>query len=371
MRFSTFHAFMLTDAKGQNGLLEGQAVGRSHHAAMGDELSLIRAADELGFDRCWMREHHFTDYGFLPNTMVMAAHAAAVTERIRLGTAVITLPLHHPVRVAEDVALVDVLSGGRVDVGVGRGYQSVEFDTFGVPLDEARGRTDEAIDVMRALWQGAPVAHRGRFWQFDEVRVQPAPIQQPHPPLYYASISTDSITHYAAKGIPFIVDSTVRTSRLAELADLWRGVARANGHRDVGADLVAVRYVWLDRDDAAARDYVAAAPAVTSTRTDPRLRPLRRDGTVAAGYEYWDKGWHGRDLAYYDREPDWSDRWVAGGPERVIEQLRALHDVGIRDVCCVFGLDRVAPPRREIERRMELFARLILPEFSPEERTRA
>jgi alkanesulfonate monooxygenase SsuD/methylene tetrahydromethanopterin reductase-like flavin-dependent oxidoreductase (luciferase family) len=364
MRFSTFHAFMLSDAKGQDGLLEGQAVGASHHAAMADELALIRAADRLGFDRCWMREHHFTDYGFLPNTMVLAAHAAAMTERIRLGTAVITLPLHHPVRVAEDVALVDVLSGGRVDVGVGRGYQSVEFDCFGVPLDEARQRTDAALDVMQALWRGSPVSHHGDFWDFDGVRLQPRPIQQPHPPVYYASVSTESVAHYAARGIPFIVDSTVRTSRLAELVDLWRGVARASGHDDGAADLVAVRYVWVDRDDDAARDYVAAAPRVTSIQTDPRLRPIRRDGTIATGYDYWDKGWHGRDVNYYDPGPDWSDRWVAGGPDRVIEQIRSLHDIGIRDVCCVFGLDRVAPPRTEIERRMERFARLVLPAFS-------
>jgi alkanesulfonate monooxygenase SsuD/methylene tetrahydromethanopterin reductase-like flavin-dependent oxidoreductase (luciferase family) len=184
--------------------------------------------------------------------------------------------------------------------------------------------------------------------------------------VYYASISTESIAHYAAKGIPFIVDSTIRTSRLAELTDLWRGVARAHGHDDRDADLVAVRYVWVDHDDAAARDYVAGAPAVTSTETDPRLRPLRRDGTVAAGYEYWDQGWHGRDLDYYDRKPDWSDRWVAGSPDRVIEQIRSLHDIGIRDVCCVFGLDKAAPPPSEVERRMQVFARHVLPAFAGE-----
>ena len=178
-----------------------------------------------------MREHHFTDYGFLPNTMTMAAHAAALTERIRLGTAVITLPLHHPIRVAEEIALVDVLSGGRVDVGIGRGYQSVEFDAFAIPLDEARSRTDEAIEVLRALWTQDRVDHHGRFWDFEGVHLQPRPVQQPCPPLYYASVNVDSISHYAAQGIPFIVDSTLRTSRLAELADLWLGVARARRPR--------------------------------------------------------------------------------------------------------------------------------------------
>jgi alkanesulfonate monooxygenase SsuD/methylene tetrahydromethanopterin reductase-like flavin-dependent oxidoreductase (luciferase family) len=365
VRFSTFHSFMLGDAKGQARLLEGQAVGRSHHEAMRDELALIRHADALGFHRCWIREHHFTDYGFLPNTMILAAHAAALTEQIRLGTAVITLPLHHPVRVAEDVALVDVLSNGRVDVGVGRGYQSVEFDTFGIALAESRRRTDEALDVMRALWEQPLANHRGEFWNLDQVRLQPRPVQQPHPPLYYASINTDSITHYAAKGIPFIVDSTLRTSRVAELADLWHGVAAAHDQPNHNsADLVAIRYVWVDESDDAARDYVARSPQVTSTDTARELRPLQPDGTIAPGYEYWEKGWHGRDVAYYAHDSDWGDRWIAGTPSRVIDQIQALEQMGIRDMCCVFGLDTVAPSTAELERRMSLFAREVLPAFA-------
>jgi alkanesulfonate monooxygenase SsuD/methylene tetrahydromethanopterin reductase-like flavin-dependent oxidoreductase (luciferase family) len=365
VKFSTFHSFMLTDAKGvaPDHLLEGQRVGSTHHRAIADELQLIRAADRLGFDSCWMREHHFTDYGFLPNTMTMAAHAAALTERIRLGTAVITLPLHHPIRVAEEVALVDVLSGGRVDVGIGRGYQSVEFDAFGIPLHEARDRTDEAIDVLRALWSQERVDHHGRFWQFDDVRLQPKPVQQPGPPLYYASVNVDSISHYAARGVPFIVDSTVRTTRLAELTDLWLGVARANQREEVSGDLVAVRYVWLDDSDDAARDYVSRVPKVTSLSTDPRLVPRDKDGRIASGYEYWEKGWHGRDLAYYDHEPNWDDRWVAGGAERVIAQLRAIEACGIGNVCCVFGLESTPTPPDEIERRMQRFARDVMPAF--------
>ena len=365
MKFSTFHAFMLGDAKtvAQDHLLEGQRIGMSHHGAIHDELTLIRRADELGFDACWMREHHFTDYGFLPNTMVMAAHAAALTERIRLGTAVVTLPLHHPVRAAEDIALVDVLSGGRVDVGIGRGYQSVEFEAFGVPLAEARERTDEAIAVMRALWTTGEVSHEGRHWNLDRVHLQPRPVQQPHPPIFYASISTDSIIHYAAQGIPFIVDSTVRTSELAVLADTWRSVARAHGHDADNAELVALRYVWLDRSDEAARDYVARAPKVTSLATDPRIRPVNKDGSIAAGYEYWEKGWHGRDLEYYSHDPDWDDRWVAGVPERVIGQLRDLDAMGIRNVCCIFGLSATPAPRQEIDDRMAVFAKDIIPEL--------
>jgi len=356
---------MLSDAKtvAQDHLLEGQRVGKTHHEAIQDELAVIRFADELGFDTCWIREHHFTDYGFLPNTMVMLAHAAALTEQIRLGTAVVTLPLHHPVRAAEDIALVDVLSGGRVDVGVGRGYQSVEFETFGVPLSEARERTDEAIEIMRALWTTDEVNHDGRYWNLSGVHLQPRPVQQPHPPLHYASVSTDSIIHYAKKGIPFIVDSTLRTSQLAVLADTWQSVARAHGHDIDNVELVAQRYIWLDHSDEAAKEHVAQAPKVTSLATDSRIRPVDKDGNVVAGYEYWEKGWHGRDLDYYSHEPDWDDRWVAGTPERVIGQLRELDAMGIKNVCCIFGMSDMAASRQEIESRMALFAKEIIPEL--------
>jgi alkanesulfonate monooxygenase SsuD/methylene tetrahydromethanopterin reductase-like flavin-dependent oxidoreductase (luciferase family) len=366
VKFSTFHAFMLGDVKGVAGdhLLEGQRIGGTHRAAIADELTLIRAADELGFDTCWLREHHFTDYGFLPNTMTMAAHVAGVTERIRIGTAVITLPLHHPVRVAEEVALVDVLSGGRVDVGIGRGYQSIEFDAFGVPLAQARSRTDEAIRLLRALWTEDAVHHQGT-WPLDGVRLQPRPVQAPHPPLYYASVNSDSIIHYAKQGIPFIVDSTVQTSQLAVLADTWRDVARAHGHPADDAELVAVRYVWLDDTDDAARDYVASTPKVTSLATDSRIRPVDKDGNIAAGYEYWDKGWHGRDLAYYSHDLDWNDRWIAGTPDRIVEQLRHLGDIGIRNVCCVFGLSATPPSTDDVRARMARFARDVMPAFQP------
>jgi alkanesulfonate monooxygenase SsuD/methylene tetrahydromethanopterin reductase-like flavin-dependent oxidoreductase (luciferase family) len=229
-----------------------------------------------------------------------------------------------------------------------------------VPLAEARARTDEAIAVLRAAWSGEPIVHDGRFWRFDGVRVQPRPRQRPHPPLWYASVNPDSVAHYAALGIPFLVDSTVRTSKLAELADTWRGIARANGH-DAGAELAAVRYVWLDDDDDAARQHVARAPRVTTTETGTDIRPVEADGRIAEGYEYWAKGWHGRDLAYYGHEDDWGDRWVAGGPERVIAQLRALADMGIGDVCCVFGLEPRPVPVEEARRRMARFAREVMP----------
>jgi alkanesulfonate monooxygenase SsuD/methylene tetrahydromethanopterin reductase-like flavin-dependent oxidoreductase (luciferase family) len=217
--------------------------------------------------------------------------------------------------------------------------------------------------VMRALWSTDEVNHEGRHWTLEGVRLQPRPVQRPHPPLYYASINSDSIVHYAQQGIPFIVDATLRTSQLAVLADTWRSVARAHGHNVEGAELVAQRYIWLDDTDEAARHHVAQSPKVTSLATDSRIRPVDKDGNIAAGYEYWEKGWHGRDLDHYSHEADWEDRWVAGTQERVINQLRELDAMGIKNVCCIFGMSAVPAPREGIEDRMARFAKEVIPEL--------
>jgi len=145
------------------------------------------------------------------------------------------------------------------------------------------------------------------------------------------------------------------------MADLWRDVARAHGHRVDDAELVAVRYVWLDDTDDAAREYVAGTPTVTSLATDARIRPVDKDGNVAAGYEYWEKGWHGRDLHYYRHDVDWDDRWVAGSADRVLEQLEQLEAIGIRNVCCVFGLSAAPPSTAVVRERMARFARDVIP----------
>jgi alkanesulfonate monooxygenase SsuD/methylene tetrahydromethanopterin reductase-like flavin-dependent oxidoreductase (luciferase family) len=353
----------LLDAKLGGAVPEGPGFGTSPAQAIQDELELIEYADELGYDTCWVREHHFTHYGFLPNTMSLLAHAAARTKRIRLGTAVVTLPLHHPIRAAEDAALIDVLSGGRLDLGVGRGYQSIEFDAFGVPLEESRARTDEAIEIITRLWTSDdPIGFNGQFYQFHDIQLQPKPIQKPHPPIHYASISRDSILHYGAKGIPFIVDPTGTMGSLAELADLWSREAVAHGHPGRG-DLVACRYVWLAPTNAQARTYVGNAPPVSQLSVDKTLAPRKPDGSIASGYEYWERGWHGRTVEHYAADADWDDRWIAGDMERVVDDIRALEHMGYANLCVIFGLDAQPVGVSEIKRRMALFAKEVMPAF--------
>ena len=358
MKFSTFHSFAIHAGPGgvTDVELSSSVDKTSHHDAIRYELERVRMSEDLGFDTIWLREHHFTDYGFLANTMIMAAHIAATTRRVRIGTAVVTLPLHNALRAAEDAALVDVVSGGRLTYGIGRGYQAIEYDAFGIPLDEARERADEAIGILRKVWTQPRVTHHGRFFRFDEVCLQPKPLQKPHPPLIYASISRDSVAHYAKQGIPFMVDTSITFDDLGELAAVWKDSEVRDGISEhVGP--VALRQVWLAATNAEAKAYVDASPPVKTVAYDPSIGPINKDGTVAKGYEYWQKGWHGRELAHYSSGSPWENRWLAGDPDRVIERIKRLERMGYKDICVIFGPSLSLGEER---RCMELFAREVM-----------
>lgn len=145
--------------------------------------------EELGFDEAWVAEHHFHSYGTCGSPATFLSALAARTRRMRLGSAMSILTLHNPVNVAEDYAVVDALSGGRLDLGVGRGYQPSELGAFGVPMEETRDRFDEALEIIELAWSGKEFSFHGKWHSFDQVRTYPRPVQDPAPPVFIASIS--------------------------------------------------------------------------------------------------------------------------------------------------------------------------------------
>ncbi|HEX7034567.1 MAG TPA: LLM class flavin-dependent oxidoreductase [Pseudomonadales bacterium] len=142
-------------------------------------MAQIESAEKLGFDSVWLTEHHFCDDGYTPSPLVVAAAIAARTRRLHIGTNLMLLPLHDPVRIAEDAATVSLLSRGRFDLGVGIGYRQLEFDQFRRPLSHRPSLMEEGIDVIRRCWSGRPVDFAGKRFQVGDVRVTPAPV---HPP---------------------------------------------------------------------------------------------------------------------------------------------------------------------------------------------
>ena len=135
---------------------------RSSQEIFGRGIELAQAAESLGFNSTWLAEHHFSTYGYLSRPVQLATYIAAKTTRMRIGTAVIVVPLHQPLLVAEEIATLDVVSGGRADVGLGRGYQQYEFQRFGYELDEGRKRWDECIDIIFKALEGKPFTYEGK-----------------------------------------------------------------------------------------------------------------------------------------------------------------------------------------------------------------
>ena len=164
----------------------------------GEEIT--QAADELGFRNMWLAEHHFSTYGYLSRPLTFALHLANKTHRIRVGTAVIVLPLHHPLVVAEEIATIDLLSGGRLDIGLGRGYQNYEFSRLGADLGESRGRWEEEVDIILLALAGKPFCYDGKYYQIPETSVFPQPLQKPHPPIWVTAQSPESVEATVKRG---------------------------------------------------------------------------------------------------------------------------------------------------------------------------
>lgn len=180
-------------------------------------------AEQLGFASIWLSEHHFGDEGYLPSLAAMLGALAERTSRIRLGTAVLLAPLHHPLRLAEDLAVVDQLCAGRLDVGLAPGYKPAEFTVLGVPKSERGSRADETIEILRLAWHGERFSYAGQHFRFDDVVVTPPPVQQPGPPIWVGGSSVAAARRAARHGVGFMPDSgagpeiyeTYRTQRTA------------------------------------------------------------------------------------------------------------------------------------------------------------
>src|SRR6516225_10820724 len=175
-----------------------------------DTLEQAVYAEALGFESVWPVEQHFiSDLSILSAPLLFLAAAAERTKTLRLGIAIILLPLSHPIRVAEEIATLDVLSNGRVEFGIGRGAIPAHFSGFGIPQAESRDRFIEGLEIILAAWQKPRVSYHGRFFQVDDLAVVPKPVQQPHPPLRVACNSADTFETMGRLGYPIFAASQV------------------------------------------------------------------------------------------------------------------------------------------------------------------
>lgn len=210
--------------------LSGLGLDRPDHELYHDELKLIDLAEPLGFDSIWSLEHHFTGYNMVPNPTQMLSYFAARTKRVDLGTAVIVLPWHNPVRVAEDIAMLDVMSNGRTIFGFGRGTATVEFERLDSPQEESRERFAEAATIIRKALTQEVFSHEGKFWKVPPTTIRPRPISHPEQRFYASTVSPESAELMARLGFGMMIIAQSTWEKAADDYHRYCDVARANGY---------------------------------------------------------------------------------------------------------------------------------------------
>jgi len=343
-----------------------QAPAHLRHAeVVSREVEQMAWTEELGFDSIWLTEHHFIEYGLSVAPAILAAAAAMRTRRVRIGVAAVILPFHDPVRLAEELALVDILSDGRLDVGVGRGNRPVEFHGYRVPQIESRERFEEVLAILLRAWTEERFSYDGQHFRIPEVRVIPKPLQRPHPPLYVVCSNADTIEATALRGLPML-NSLYRgpIDQLVANRDTYVNACRKAGRSDGEiADLLGRwgvgRHVYVAPTDAEALAEARDAELWYQDALRRFLIPERIEDLHPLLQPWF------RAMAQRLEGVNW-DRLVAetvafGSPETVAGKMEELRAIGVGEVLCWMNFGGLPPDN--VRRSMELFSREVMPGF--------
>jgi alkanesulfonate monooxygenase SsuD/methylene tetrahydromethanopterin reductase-like flavin-dependent oxidoreductase (luciferase family) len=310
-------------------------------------------AETLGFESVWPVEQHFNaSLSITPAPLLLLAALAERTRTMRLGIAIVLLPLSHPLRVAEEIAVLDVLSNGRVDFGIGRGTIATHFTGFGVAQAESRDRFLEALEVILKAWTHERVSHQGRFFQFENIAVVPKPVQRPYPPILAAANSAETFELMGRMGYPIVVATPINPfPRLKELVPRYRAARKAAGHPDNGAaDVTLALPLYVGENRAEIRQvmepsighYLQTVAEIYAAQATPASSI--RDHFKRTTYEQACEG-----MAIFDT------------PEVCVERLRRLREeLNIGRVIGWFNIGG-AVPHTQVMRSMELFAARVMP----------
>jgi len=347
--------------------------------AMFDEyLDEITYADALGFDEVWLAEHHFSSYATLPAPNILLASIAARTQRIRMGNMVTVLPLYEPLRLAEEIAMLDQLSKGRLNLGIGSGVAPDEMIRYGIPMEESKPRFHEALEVLLSAFGRDRFDHHGRFYSYRDAALIPRPLQRPHPPLCQAVFSAASVRWCAERGVP-IARIYDRFEQARLMVALYREtVARAEARRTMGADRIegevppllgrpGVRHFRVC--------YVAETTEQAMAEAVPEFFRHFRRFAHARGFPDVDaprllhpspEGWRElvgtlKELGPHDfDELDAEEIVLFGDPERVRRKLERLRDeVGMDGFVGIFAFGNLSHER--VCRSLRLFAEEVIP----------
>ena len=298
-------------------------------------------AEALGYHSTFLVEHHFTGYGQVSASLNMLTWLGAKTRTLRLGTAVLVLPWHNPVLIAEQTATIDLLSGGRLDFGIGKGYRHNEFVGFCIPMEDGEARFNESVDVIIKAWTSSErFSHSGKYWNFQDVVVEPPTAQKPHPPLWMAAGSPHSIAQVAERGFNLLLDQFASIETIGERIALFKAEVEKRGRK------------FDPREVAVARAMnVSNTPAEKEAALERRQKAQQRLAAISQRPDGQNKA---SILNFADTREANEESALYGLPDEIAAKLNRLRGLGAEYVLLTTG------GSRESLRR---FARDVMPAY--------
>jgi natural product biosynthesis luciferase-like monooxygenase protein len=324
-----------------------------------DTLAECQLADELGFDTIWLAEHHFSSYGICPSLSVFAAALARLTRRARIGTAVVIAPFAHAVRIAEEFAMVDILSAGRLEFGLGRGYQPKEFAGLSVSMERTREQFDETLEVIRRAWTEERLTFEGEFYRIHDLRVLPKPIQRPHPPLWTAAVSPDTYRLAGRLGLKVLTSPAFTPLEVLRANyDAYRGAFSERYGTESGSEICLNKIIHVaDSSRQAREDIVEPIRWFFRTQADLIADPA---GAPPEQYGFYRKV--RKNLLALSDAAAVDQAAIVGDTEEVADKIRLHHEaLGVSHFMGAFSRGGLA--HEKVVRSMRLFAEKVMPRF--------
>ena len=326
--------------------------------AFDELLEQIELTERLNFNEAWFAEHHHSDYGMLASPNLMIAALARRTARLRFGNLVSVLPLYDPMRLAEECAMLDIMTGGRLNIGLGRGVPKDDMK-HRLDRDTAQARFDEGIEILMRAWTGETFSYSGKAWSYEEISCRPQPLQKPHPPIYYGATSPDSPAMVARRGWNLAL-SRQPLANCAKAIEKYRAELVNLGSNTHG-DAIMVRDIYVaDTDEQAWRESVPEIMRFWQLATDNYWRGetvSEADLTrFTERYAYYPGG------LTIKRLDEWGTSLI-GSPETVVKQARAMIATAKPD--SLVGMFQFGGLKHEqVMHSLELFGKKVMPALS-------
>ena len=321
-----------------------------------EALEQVEFAEELGFDSVWVAEHHSSRYGIFPSLTPILSYMAARTKKIRIGTGVSVLPFHNPIRLAEEAAMLDLLSKGRLEFGVGRGsaFNTYEYLGFGIPMEEAEERLAEAEELIVKSWTTENLTFKGKFWNVKFPALRPVPYQKPHPPIVRACISEASTLAMARIGRPILIGVQTAEDTANRLSS-YKTEMLGTGFTEKQTEN-ALNQIWVARNM-----FVAETESKARELAQPGFARERKHFREAREI-YNPEGFPPLDTSKpLPVGEDFDQATIIGTPSQVADQVAELRDLGVRNLMLKINVGEMDTDA--VQKAIKLFGESVMPKF--------